>query len=193
MDASSSTVSAPHPASAHAEIGRSTLFRYDGTKEDVAMTAEGELWDAYTAHFQAHAAPGPALDALRTSLAAAIMSMPDGWDQRFLRTRRLAAGTPVLHVHSIVSSMKVQQRLVEVLEARLDIDSREDVRLRLLGEFALSAWRCGDRNWVAGRGPDGYDKSRGGGSKTLARRVEEAFAAIPASLALDLPASPAPQ
>ncbi|WJV48121.1 TetR family transcriptional regulator [Streptomyces flavofungini] len=172
---------------AHAEIGRSTFFRYYGTKEDVAMAAESELWGAYTAHFEAHTAPGPALDALRTSLTAAILSMPDGWDQRFLRTRRLAAGTPVLHDHSLVSSMKVQHRLVEILEARLDVDSREDVRLRLLGEFALSAWRCGARNWVAGRGPDGYDKRRGhGGTKTLARRVEEAFDAIPTALTIDL-------
>ncbi|MCC9710667.1 TetR family transcriptional regulator [Streptomyces sp. MNU76] len=172
---------------AHAEIGRSTFFRYYGTKEDVAMAAEGELWDAYTAHFEAHTSPGPALDALRTSLAAAILSMPGDWDHRFLRTRRLAAGTPVLRDHSILSSMKAQQRLVEILEQRLDTDSREDVRLRLLGEFALSAWRCGARNWVAGRGPDGYDTQRGhGGTKTLARRVEEAFEAIPTALTLDL-------
>ncbi|MGW0826063.1 TetR/AcrR family transcriptional regulator [Streptomyces sp. NPDC002845] len=178
---------------AHAEIGRSTFFRYYGAKEDVAMATEGELWDAYTTHFEAHTAPGPALDALRTSLTAAILSMPDDWDQRFLRTRRLAAGTPVLHDHSILSSMKVQQRLVEILEERLGTDSREDVRLRLLGEFALSAWRCGARNWVAGRGPEGYDRRRGhGGTKTLARRVEEAFDAIPASLALGQPAGRVP-
>lgn len=58
----------------------------------------------------------------------------------------------------------------------------------LLGEFALSAWRCGARNWVAGRGSDGYDQRRGhGGTKILARRVEEAFDAIPAGLTLALP------
>ncbi len=172
---------------AHAEIGRSTFFRYYGTKEDVAMAAEGELWDAYIAQFAQHTGHGPALDALRASLTAAILSMPDGWDHRFLRTRRLAAGTPVLHDHSILSSMKAQQRLVEILEEHLDTDSREDVRLRLLGEFALSAWRCGARNWVAGRGPDGYDTQRGhGGTTTLARRVEEAFEAVPAALTLGL-------
>lgn len=172
---------------AHAEIGRSTFFRYYGTKEDVAMAAEGELWDACIAHFAQYKGNGPALEALRTSLIAAILSMPEDWDQRFLRTRRLAAGTPVLRDHSILSSMKAQQRLVEILEERLDTDSREDVRLRLLGEFALSAWRCGARNWVAGRGADGYNQRRGhGGTKTLACRVEEAFDAIPAALALDL-------
>ncbi|MDG9702020.1 hypothetical protein [Streptomyces sp. DH37] len=31
--------------------GRSTFFRCYGAKEDVAMAAEGELWDACTAHF----------------------------------------------------------------------------------------------------------------------------------------------
>ncbi|WP_369202853.1 TetR/AcrR family transcriptional regulator [Streptomyces sp. PU-14G] len=168
---------------AHAEIGRSTFFRYYRTKEDVAMAAEGELWDAYTARFAQHTAPGPALDALRSSLTESILSMPEGWDQRFLRTRRLAAGTPVLHDHSLVSSMKVQHRLVELLEERLETDSREDVRLRLLGEFALSAWRCGARNWVAGRGPEGPTGRLGhGGTKNLARRVEDAFDAVPASL-----------
>ncbi|MEU2915684.1 TetR/AcrR family transcriptional regulator [Streptomyces massasporeus] len=172
---------------AHAEIGRSTFFRYYSSKEDVAIAAEGELWDTYTSHFAQHTGHGPALDTLRTSLTEAILSMPDGWDDRFLRTRRLAAGTPVLLDHSIVSSMKVQQRLVEILEQRLDIDSREDVRLRLLGEFALSAWRCGARNWVAGRGHGGYDKRRGhGGTKILAGRVGEAFDAIPASLSLGM-------
>ncbi|MGA5148214.1 TetR/AcrR family transcriptional regulator [Streptomyces griseoincarnatus] len=170
---------------ARAEIGRSTFFRYYGTKEDVAMAAEGELWDAYITHFTDHTGPGPALEALRSSLTAAILGMPEDWDRRFLATRRLAAGTPVLRDHSILSSMKAQQRLVELLEERLDTDSREDVRLRLLGEFALSAWRCGARNWVAGRG---YGNRRGhGGRATLARRVDEAFDAIPGSLAVELP------
>ncbi|MEW2635517.1 TetR family transcriptional regulator [Streptomyces sp. NPDC048389] len=172
---------------AHAEIGRSTFFRYYGTKEDVAMAAEDDLWDACIAHFTQRTATEPALDALRSALTAAILSMPDDWDQRFLRTRRLAAGTPVLRDHSILSSMKAQQRLVELLEERLGIDSRDDVRLRLLGEFALSAWRCGARNWVAGRTPGGGRQRGHGGTKALARRVEEAFDAIPAALAYDLP------
>jgi hypothetical protein len=72
---------------------------------------------------------------------------------------------------------------VEELEHKLGIDSRTDVRLRLLGEFSLSAWRCGARNWV--RGARHADHT--GGSKELVRRVEEAFDAIPASLALSAP------
>lgn len=71
-----------------------------------------------------------------------------------------------------------------MLEARLGIDGREDVWLQMLAEFALSAWRCGARNWVAGRG----EGSRGnGGRRTLIQRIEEAFDAIPASLCLSAP------
>jgi AcrR family transcriptional regulator len=170
---------------AHVEIARSTFFRYYPSKEDVAMAAEGELWDAYTAHFAHGAGRGPALQALRTSLIAAIESMDDNWERRFLATRRLAAGNPVLRDHSILSSIKVQTRLVEVLEERLDADGRYDVRLRLLGELALGAWRCGARNWIAGRGYEG--RQWPGGRDVLARRVEEAFDAIPASLTVELP------
>ncbi|WP_199757755.1 TetR/AcrR family transcriptional regulator [Micromonospora sp. Llam0] len=175
---------------AHVEVARSTFFRYYPSKEDVAMAAEGELWQAYITHFQDHDEPGPALPALRASLVAAIHGMPDDWERRFLATRRLAAGTPVLRDHSILSSMKVQQRLVEILETRLNTDSRYDVRLRLLGEFALSAWRCGARNWVAGRGngKPGQEHQIGyGGLPMLASLVEDAFDAIPASLTLELP------
>lgn len=41
-----------------AETGRSTFFRYYGSKEDVAMAAEGGLWDAYVSRFARH--PGQA-------------------------------------------------------------------------------------------------------------------------------------
>ncbi|SFC93283.1 DNA-binding transcriptional regulator, AcrR family [Streptomyces aidingensis] len=176
---------------AHAEVGRTTFFRYYASKEDVAMAAEGELWDAYVARFARHTGPGPALTALRACLTQTILAMPAGWDRRFVASRRLAAGTPVLHHHSLVSSMRTAQRLIEVLERRLDTDSREDVRLRLLGELALGAWRCGARNWVAGRGehetPVAARRPGHGGPALLARRVEESFDAIPAALALDLP------
>lgn len=168
-----------------AEIGRSTFFRYYGSKEDVAMAAEGELWDAYVNRFAQHPGRASALDALRTALTETIQAMPADWDRRFLATRRLAAGTPVLRDHSVLSSIKAQELLVGILENRLRADSREDVRLRLLGELCLSAWRCGARNWVAGRG---QDNRRGhGGVTALAHRVDEAFDAIPASLTLTMP------
>lgn len=97
-------------------------------------------------------------------------------------------GPPVLRDHRVLSSFKVQERLVAILEDRLGLDGRQGVRLRMAGEFALSAWRCGARNWAAARlrrGSPGHN-----GLAFLVQRIEEAFAAIPASLALDLPGPP---
>jgi AcrR family transcriptional regulator len=167
------------------EVSKRTFFRNYRSKEHVAMAAEYELWDAFVAEVADREIRGPVLIVLREALSAAIRGMGEDWDRRFIATRGLAARTPALRDHSIVASINVQERVVEVLEDKLGIDGREDVRLRLLGELSLSAWRCGAKNWVAGRGFGGH---RGqGGTETLVRRVEEAFDAIPASLALAAP------
>jgi hypothetical protein len=72
--------------------------------------------------------------------------------------------------------------VVTELEGKLDRDGREEPVLRLLGEIAIGAYRVGAKNWSAGRGEGGR---RGhGGRTTLARRVDEAFAAIPDALQL---------
>lgn len=169
------------------EVSKRTFFRYFASKEDVAMAAEAELWDAYVADVAARDIHGPVLTVLRAALSAVILGLSEGWEQRFMTTRYLAARTPALWDHSQLASINVQEQLVAELETKLDIDSRDDVRLRLLGEFALSAWRCGARNWVrAGRGHGPY---RGGHGRrqALVHHVEEAFDAIPASLSLSAP------
>jgi hypothetical protein len=112
-----------------------------------------------------------------------------------------------------VLSMKAQERVVEQLEAKLGIDGRADVHIRLLGEFALAAWRCAAKNWiragrragphrtesaprsgprgsrlVPGRGPQASrPATQLGGSAELLRRVEEAFTAIPKAIDLTAP------
>jgi AcrR family transcriptional regulator len=169
----------------YAEVGRSTFFRYFTSKEEVAMAAEGELWESYVDQFARSTGGRPALEALQAALTTAIKAMDEDWAVRFLTARRLAGHSPVLWDHSVLSSIKVQGRLVELLEERLGIDSRDDVRLRLAPEFALSAWRCGARNWVAGR-PFGGRRGHGG-RQSLARRVEEAFEAMPATITMRLP------
>ena len=109
--------------------------------------------------------------------------------------------------------MGAQDRVVAELEEKLGMDSRTDVRLRLLGEFALAAWRCAAENWiragrddrsqrrddttdeevrgsrlVPGRGPSGSRlAARLGGSAELIRHLDEAFAAIPEAVDLTAP------
>jgi AcrR family transcriptional regulator len=165
------------------EISRRTFFRYFPSKEAVAVAAEADLWDAYIAEFARTDLGGPVLDALRTSLLSAILGMDDGWDERFVKTRMLISHVPVpLRDASTLLSINAQERLVAELETKLGIDGRQDIRLRLLAEFAFGAYRCGAKNWAAGRGDGG---GRGRWSRAiLARRVGEAFDAIPEGLAM---------
>ncbi|GHC85619.1 hypothetical protein GCM10007079_28690 [Nocardiopsis terrae] len=187
---------------AAAEVSKRTFFRYYGSKEAVALAPEGQLWERYVAEVAERPLGGTVLDSLRSALLDTVTRMPLGWEERFYACRRLAAHspTPALRDHTVVASFHVQAELTGILERRLGTSSEADVRLRLLGEFALSAWRCGAKEWVMGREPgqtgrpamdatpDPLDAGTAarvrGGRERLLRRVDEAFAAIPASLAL---------
>ncbi|OLT06024.1 hypothetical protein BJF90_19290 [Pseudonocardia sp. CNS-004] len=149
---------------------------------------------------------------LREALADAVTGLGPDWDERFLATRGLLARTPALWDRSIVLSIGAQERVVAQLEEKLGIDSRADVRVRLLGELVVAAWRCAAKNWiragrndrshradtpdaavrgsrlVPGRGPlNSRPAAEPGGSAELLRHVEEVFAAIPGAVDLAAP------
>lgn len=167
------------------EVSKRTFYAHFASKEDAALAAELELWDAYLAELAAREVHGPVLAVLREALSATLTELGDEWIRRFLPTRRLADRTPVLRDRSLQLSMIAQERIVEILERKTGIDGRKDVRLRLLGEFSLSAWRCGANDWAAGRG---FERRRGTrGIETLIQRVEETFDAILPGLALTVP------
>lgn len=164
------------------EVSKRTFFRNYPSKEAVALAAETELWDAYVATLGERGVRGPVLDALRDALTATLSQMGDEWLRRFLATRGLIARTPTLRDRSDLVSLTVRRRIVETLGDELGI-SGHDVRLRLLGELALGAWRCGAQNWIRGG-----TRTRGSRKVTgLVREVESAFAAIPDAVALRAP------
>lgn len=163
------------------EVSKRTFFRYFSSKEDVATAAERELWDGYAGRLAATEVSGPVLATLRNVLLETIDAMDTEWERRYLATRGLIARTPALRDYSDLSSLKMHERLVVAIEEKTGIDSRTDVRLRLLGELAMSAWRCGARNWVR---TERHSGRRGEGTRqTLAARVAEAFDAIPEAVA----------
>ncbi|RNL87497.1 TetR/AcrR family transcriptional regulator [Halostreptopolyspora alba] len=166
-----------------AEVSMRTFFRYFSSKESVAMAAEDELWSAYLARVVDHEFTGTVLDGLRSCLVDALAAMDADWERRFIAGRGLAARTPELREHSALATIRVQEELAEELATRLGIDGREDVRLRLACEFALSAWRCGAKNWVRGN----RHRSEPEGREALITHVADAFDAIPATLTLAAP------
>lgn len=168
-----------------AEVSMRTFFRYFSSKEAVAMAAEDELWSAYFVRVGECHFTGTVLHGLRSALAEALGSMDADWERRFIAARGLAARTPELREYSALTTIRVQEELSEELGTRLGIDGREDVRLRLACEFALSAWRCGAKNWVRGN----RHRRRPQGRTELTAYVTEAFDAIPGALELAAPPS----
>ncbi|WP_198387745.1 TetR family transcriptional regulator [Rhodococcus pyridinivorans] len=169
---------------ATAEVSKRTFFRYFPSKEDVALAAEAELWDAYIGIVSGRypRSEVPMLDALRDSMIAAIEERDPDWERRFVATRRLVAGNIALRHHSNALTLTAQERLVSVLEEHTGADGRADVRIRLLPELAFAAWRCGVKNWVR---TERHSLRRGAGTRrSLIARVQEAFAALPGAVSL---------
>ncbi|WP_150236501.1 TetR/AcrR family transcriptional regulator [Nocardiopsis quinghaiensis] len=162
------------------EVSVRTFFRYYSSKEEVAMAAEGELWEAYASEVARLRISGPVLPLLRDCYADAVRGLSGDWARRYLATRKLAARTPALRVYHAGTTQDLQARLVEMLEDKLGVDSREDVRLRLIGEMALASVRYGTKNWMRALG------HRGGadGTETLITEVGRAFDALPGALSL---------
>lgn len=165
------------------EVSKRTFFRYFASKEAVALAAETDLWDACAAELSERELRGHLLTVLRDALTATVAQMGDEWLRRFLATRGLIARTPALRDRSDLTSLAAQRRIAEVLEARLNPASQDGLRLRLLAEVAMSAWRCGARNWVRGpKAPDAEHKVAG-----LVREIGAAFDAIPGTVTLSVP------
>ncbi|GAA5179726.1 hypothetical protein GCM10023322_10420 [Rugosimonospora acidiphila] len=145
----------------------------------MALAAEAELWDAYCDRLSGGEIHGEVLGALRDALTATVRGMGDEWLRRFLATRGLIARTPALGERSDAASVATRRRIAQVLADALGLDDR-DLRVQLLGEFALAAWRCAARDWVRG------DKRAAGPGKVsgLVREIDAAFDAVPAAVAL---------
>lgn len=166
-----------------AEVSMRTFFRYFDSKVAVALAVEQELWDGLVERTTEISLKGPVIAVLRRALLDTIVGMDDDWERRFIRTRGLAARTPELLDTSSLNTLVVQRRLVETLEKRTGVDGRVDVRLRLVCDLAMSAWRSGAQNWVR-RGRNGRADPAPEPRETLVALIEEAFDALPASLEL---------
>ncbi|MGY0061098.1 TetR/AcrR family transcriptional regulator [Streptomyces sp. LZ34] len=153
------------------EVSKRTFFRTFASKEDVALAPEKELWGAYTARIEAHPLTGPLLTALEDTLFAAVADMADGWERRFRTSRVLADGTPALTAHSLRHCAEVTDAVVRSVAGRRPAAPGAELRLRLLLELMLSAWRFALKEWVSMPGDPGRE--------ALRARTREALDAIP--------------
>lgn len=152
------------------EVSKRTFFRYFDSKEGAALAAEAELWDAYVDTVSRAEFGSQVLTTLRDTLVESTRNLPDGWPERFFRTRGLIGRTSALRAASMMLAACTHERLTATLAPQLGV-KEDDVRLRLVVEIALSAYRCGAKDWIS-------DRKRGG-RKVLGDRIRAAFDAVP--------------
>lgn len=161
------------------EVSKRTFFRTFASKEDVALAPERELWRAYVDDISERPLDGqPLLAVFEGSLYAAVAGMEEGWERRFLASRALADATPALNAHSLRHCAEVTDQAVEIVVAGLGAAPRADLtplRVRLLLELMLSAWRGALREWSAGGRQD---------RAALVAHMDATFGEVPAVLAL---------
>lgn len=162
------------------EVSKRTFFRTFASKEDVALAPERELWRAYVEDIGERTFAGePLLAVFERSLYVAVAGMEDGWERRFLASRALADATPALNAHSLRHCAEVTDEVVTIAVAGLGPGPGADIgplRVRLLLELMLSAWRGALKEWST----PGGEQDRA----ALVAHMDATFAVIPTVLEL---------
>lgn len=157
---------------AEVEVSKRTFFRYFANKEDVAMAPTQDLWAAFLTELETREPNGSRLlELLQDALLAALDRMPaEGWADRVLRSRRLAAETPSMNAHGLQFCDRTTRTAMKILGERFGLDPH-DLRPRLALDLVVAAFHCALEGWTLQSGPEG----RAG----LATRTGEAFSAVP--------------
>jgi AcrR family transcriptional regulator len=158
-----------------AEVSKTTFFRFFPAKEAAGIEAEAELWSAYLAALAERTFSGSVLAELQDAMVATLSGLDDGWDERYVATRRLIAAEPALFRYVEWYRATVKSQVVDCLAGTLPLEP-DDLQLYVLAELAVAALSVSGRPWVRNGGR--------GGRRALIERFDAAIAAIPSSLEL---------
>ncbi|MEU3561684.1 helix-turn-helix domain-containing protein [Kitasatospora sp. NPDC006786] len=162
------------------EVSKRTFFRAFSSKEDVAMAPTQDLWTTFLEVLESRPSDdGRLLALLEGTLTEAIDRMPaDGWAERALASRRLAARTPSMDAHGLAFCERATREAVSTVTRRFALDGPEAgaaLRARLATDMLVAAFHQAMDGWVAQ--PSGHTRA------DLARRLRTACAELPGALA----------
>ncbi|MEU7022013.1 helix-turn-helix domain-containing protein [Streptomyces sp. NPDC046203] len=158
------------------EVSKRTFFRTFESKEDVALAPTQDLWAAFLDVLTECPADGRTLIALfEDALVAAIDRMDaDGWAERTLASRRVAARTPSMDAHDLAFCQRTSRAALTVVEQRFGVPGTGDVRAHLALDMLIAAFHRALDDWMADpAGPTRED---------LARQLRATCAELPGAL-----------
>ncbi|MGW3497463.1 TetR/AcrR family transcriptional regulator [Streptomyces sp. NPDC001020] len=158
------------------EASKRTFFRNFSSKEDVALAPTQDLWAVFLDVLEDCPADGRTLIALfEDTLVAAIGRMDaDGWAERALVSRRLAARTPSMEAHGLAFCDRTSRAALAVVEQRFGLPRAGDVRAHLALDMLVAAFHRALDGWVTQ--PAGHTRA------DLARRLRATCAELPGAL-----------
>ncbi|MEU7031017.1 TetR family transcriptional regulator [Streptomyces sp. NPDC046275] len=166
------------------EVSKRTFFRYFASKEDVAMAPTQDLWAAFLDVLEEVAPDGRRLLAVyEDALVAAIGRMPaEGWAERVVASRRLAARTPSMDAHGLAFCDRTTRSALAVTARRFPVPGEAGtLHARLALDVLVAVFRQALDAWVAE--PSGHAPA------ALARRLRATCAELPRALAATAPTS----
>ncbi|MFF8600982.1 TetR family transcriptional regulator [Streptomyces sp. NPDC015232] len=166
------------------EVSKRTFFRYFASKEDVAMAPTQDLWAAFLDVLEEVAPDGRRLLAVyEDALVAAIDRMPaEGWAERVVASRRLAARTPSMDAHGLAFCDRTTRSALAVTARRFPPPGEAGtLHARLALDVLVAVFRQALDAWVAE--PSGHAPA------ALARRLRATCGELPRALAATAPTS----
>lgn len=166
------------------EVSKRTFFRNFTSKEDVAMAPTQDLWAAFLAELETREPDTDQLllGLLQDTLVVAIERMPaEGWPERVLASRRLAAEVPSMNAHGLDFCDRTTRTALTVLHDRFGLDPH-DPRPRLILDQIIAAFHCALEAWTFQPEP--------GSRADLAERLRTAYVAARESATMTVPTPP---
>ncbi len=132
----------------HAEVSKSTLFRYFETKEDLVLADSRVHGQLLMATFAERPSDEPVMTSLRAALVSVVAGL-QGDRQRFLQRTRIVADAPTLSVRALERQAAWEDDLTALVLPRLKGRDDAETRASVLAAASLAVLRVATRRWAA--------------------------------------------
>ncbi len=139
-----------------ADVSPRTFFRYFPVKEDVALARLEDESASLVEHLARRPASESPLTALREALREPLGRLKG--EQQLCGIMKMVESCPSLVARQMALRADKEERLADVLAARMGVDAATDLRPRLIATTFMAAVGQAYRTWIEDGTPDDLDE-----------------------------------